>query len=269
MVRLLLIGLVGAALLVCSSAPAQAELVVADDFAYTDGPLAGKTGGASGSGSSWSGAWASDFGDGWNVGGGQAIGNNSGDQRYFSTDFVGSPTASLYFSARFKMPASSDGDGVLLYLAEGNSWNGLGVGLKWGADVSGTLYPYVEAWGSDWESTTATAGSYAADTEALIVGKLEFNVVDNVKERLQIWVNPTNVETSAQCSTPITVDIEETTLNLVYIDDDYSSVGFPYMDDVRIGTTWADVGPVPEPSTLLLLATGLIGLLCYAWRRRK
>ncbi len=28
-------------------------------------------------------------------------------------------------------------------------------------------------------------------------------------------------------------------------------------------------GPVPEPSTLLLLATGLLGLLAYAWRKRK
>ncbi len=26
---------------------------------------------------------------------------------------------------------------------------------------------------------------------------------------------------------------------------------------------------VPEPSTLALLATGLVGLLCYAWRKRK
>ena len=26
--------------------------------------------------------------------------------------------------------------------------------------------------------------------------------------------------------------------------------------------------PVPEPSTLLLAASGLIGLLVYAWRKR-
>ncbi len=29
------------------------------------------------------------------------------------------------------------------------------------------------------------------------------------------------------------------------------------------------VTAIPEPSTLALLATGLIGLLCYAWRKRK
>jgi hypothetical protein len=26
---------------------------------------------------------------------------------------------------------------------------------------------------------------------------------------------------------------------------------------------------VPEPGTLILLVTGLLGLLCYAWRQRK
>ena len=39
------------------------------------------------------------------------------------------------------------------------------------------------------------------------------------------------------------------------------------------GTTGSGTGlvgtTVPEPSTLLLLAAGLIGLLCYAWRRRR
>ena len=41
-------------------------------------------------------------------------------------------------------------------------------------------------------------------------------------------------------------------------------------DEFRIGETWGDVVPtVPEPSTLVLLASGLIGLLAYAWRKRN
>ena len=29
------------------------------------------------------------------------------------------------------------------------------------------------------------------------------------------------------------------------------------------------LAPVPEPSTLLLVVSGLVGLLAYAWRRRR
>jgi len=36
-----------------------------------------------------------------------------------------------------------------------------------------------------------------------------------------------------------------------------------YYDNFRL------VNPIPEPSTLALLAAGMIGLLCYAWRKRR
>jgi hypothetical protein len=40
--------------------------------------------------------------------------------------------------------------------------------------------------------------------------------------------------------------------------------GWTAVDNVRLSST-----SIPEPSSVLLLATGLIGLLCYAWRKRK
>ena len=44
-----------------------------------------------------------------------------------------------------------------------------------------------------------------------------------------------------------------------------SGAGQPFMDSIQLMGT----GTVPEPTTLVLVLTGLIGLLAYAWRKRK
>jgi hypothetical protein len=37
----------------------------------------------------------------------------------------------------------------------------------------------------------------------------------------------------------------------------------------ELSTDGTGLSIVPEPGTLILLGTGVLGLLCYAWRQRK
>ncbi len=48
----------------------------------------------------------------------------------------------------------------------------------------------------------------------------------------------------------------------------YSGGAFD-IGELRVGTTYADVTPIPEPSTLVLLGIGAVSMMAYAWRRRR
>ncbi len=69
----------------------------------------------------------------------------------------------------------------------------------------------------------------------------------------------------------ITVDGVESdplALNPAYTSVPVAGLFFGMGDSTAAGRFYID-GVVPEPGTMALLATGLIGLLCYAWRKRK
>lgn len=42
-----------------------------------------------------------------------------------------------------------------------------------------------------------------------------------------------------------------------------------HFDNVKFGTSFADVAAVPEPTSAVLSLIGIIGILAYAWRRHK
>ena len=74
---------------------------------------------------------------------------------------------------------------------------------------------------------------------------------------LQLKLNGSVVATST-----VVPRVQAMCFNLAVGDNSSGDSGYYRMD--YVGTT-----AIPEPSALVLAATGLLGLLAYAWRKRK
>ena len=79
-----------------------------------------------------------------------------------------------------------------------------------------------------------------------------------------IWRNP--VPGSAESAPLVTFTSTSPNLAGPVNFSKWFSGGTAAYDEYRIGTTWADVTPIPEPSTVFLFAVGLLALL---WARRR
>ncbi len=77
------------------------------------------------------------------------------------------------------------------------------------------------------------------------------------------WVQDTVLSNVALCITPTAGQYEVTGLSFSS-GDQRANPPAGWIDNYVL-----DDPKVPEPGTLVLLATGLIGLLCYAWRKQK
>ena len=92
--------------------------------------------------------------------------------------------------------------------------------------------------------------------------------IDLATDTYQLYINPTLGETAPAMANATATYADTDTLNtLRYVVHSTLVAGDPSIDEIRVGTTFADVVGVPEPATIGLAATA--GLLALRRRRAR
>lgn len=245
----------------------HAAVIGTESFDYADGNIAGQTGGTGWDYERTDEAEApAQTASNWNdtFGGAQVVGSalvtsGSGAHREFGGITEGTGSDSNEREGAFR------GDGAMFFTVTytpttANQWGGvssLDFGAErifWGApggDPGGNFFGIDE---SGVGQTVSAIPVMTGQTYTLI-GMLDF---DN--DLLGLWVNPdlTDTATSYDVSRAYTGGNWSSALRL-------ASGHTTIWDDLKVGTSFADVAPVPEPSVSLL---GLAGAALLTRRRR-
>ncbi len=108
------------------------------------------------------------------------------------------------------------------------------------------------------------------DTHFLVAS---IEIVDGAQNDVaRMWINPGDLGQASAPAATLTDDTvgigsTGTDIGIASIILRQSPAPYLTLDEIRVGTEWADVTPVPEPTTLALLGLGATGLL--ARRRRE
>jgi hypothetical protein len=110
-------------------------------------------------------------------------------------------------------------------------------------------------------------GAIKMNEQTMFLMKLQFPETTEGLTSLSVWLNPPDLtDESALSSTVFSGTIKYSMWDQVGVAGRYSTD----FDEIRIGTTFASVTPIPEPGTAGLLGLGL-GLLLWVrrgWQRR-
>jgi hypothetical protein len=279
-----------AAAVVLSLAPAaHAQLIAYDGFAYPTGSLDGQNGGTG-------------FGTPWAVASGTILvqsgslvpaapssglsetGNSLSvtpltpdvpgfATRTLGTPIVGTPGSVLWVSVVMKGSGTQgiSGQGALV-LSDGASG---GFSITTGATGSG-IPPQNPNTNADWSISDAGTGAAEASStipdvlQSLLVARVTFAPAGNpASDQIDLFVNPPLTgapPATASATLLVNHAATLTTLGLDYANVDGNTTSTLY-DEIRLGQTFADVTPVPEPSSILF--AGLAGAALIVRQRRK
>jgi hypothetical protein len=243
----------------------RADLLVWDNFsAASSGSLSG-----TGSGTGWTGNWS-----------GYGVNYATPGLTYPGLQTSGNAAvADGSYGTMFRSPGDLGGDGsdpiwmgvVMQGGAAGNGFGGLSL-FTGGAEN----FFIGQGWAKSTYSIAVNGGnpiltSQSSGTLSFLVVELIFGTgtdpnTDNPYDTAYVWVDPTPGSTApSTASAAITVTtIEDFDFDNVRIS---SGPGTFALGDLRIGQTYGDVAPVPEPTTLATLILGGLMLTAGSVRR--
>ena len=257
----------------CLSQKSDAALLYYEGFGYSTGSLSSQNGGTG-----FDNAWGtSGSGGAVNVQSSSLAYSDlltSGGKAYLSPSGAGG--AAITRNLNSTINSGTVYLSFLTNLDDGNRYFGLALDNN-GGEVFLTGKPTTYGSPGSWSLTNSanlpgspisSGQNISLDTTALMVLRIDFNA-SGANERVRLYVNPTlGVE-------PVTANIDvissaSFSINQIRMSAGYFVAGSPtaygWVDEIRLGTDFASVTPVPEPSVWLL---GCIGLLAVFAQRRR
>ena len=244
---------------------AHAALIATEQFSYTAGAIAGKNGG-SGFTSVWRGGGTVDAvgqtypGLATDGGGYVSDGNNGANFRDLGSTYGADGTTifvSLLISAQPGFSTTNPDYAGFSFFdggdARANERFYLGQTFRQG------VYGFVR----DGDSDNLSSASVSTASSLLV---LEINFLAG-PDNVSLYINPTT-GLAAPDGTPTIASVTSFNFDRIRIQSGFNAAPFKF-DEIRIGTTYADVSPVPVPEPTSMILLGISGAALLARRRGR
>jgi hypothetical protein len=267
-----------AAMVGFAAAPAAAALIAEESFDYTANDLAGN---GSASDPGWAGGWTGDGSvtspgfdyidsnsDSLVVAGNKANfagGSNDSASAFRELSSPQSPTTSdpVWISVIMKRNASDDNRrAFLLSFSQDEGQPEFNIGQATGGGSESDPQPwFANITNRTGGSARGTASRTNTLNKAFLVAKL---TTDGTNATLDVFVNPDLDSAPATAAISVTGDVAAFDTVRLFAGNNTGGVSLPAQadfDEIRIGTTFRSVAPIPEPATVGLIALGGMMLL--------